>query len=169
MITNSKELYEELARHMDHAPWWNTTNPWEIMIGAILVQNTNWKNVAYSLANIHETIGFTPEKIVETEQSVLEEQIRPSGFYKNKSRTIKKLFDWLADNDFDLTFLQQKSTEELRKTLLSIKGIGPETADVLLVFVFDKVVFIADTYAQRIFQKLGIKETLNYKKLQALI
>lgn len=169
MITNIDELYEVFDQHMDHDIWWNTTNAWEIIIGAILVQNTNWKNVDYSLDNIRTAIGFIPEKISATDQLHLQELIQPSGFYKNKSRAIKELFAWFESYQFDLALLEQKETDSLRKELLAIRGIGPETADVLLVFVFNKVMFIADKYAQRIFHQLGITEKLTYQKLQTMI
>lgn len=169
MITNLKALYEVLSEAMDHSIWWNTENPWEIVVGAILVQNTNWKNVDYSLTNIRESIGFDPKALTAIDQLELQELIRPSGFYKNKSRTIKDVFNWFQGYGFDIEALEKKDVHSLREELLAIRGIGQETADVLLVFVLNKVAFIADKYAQRIFKRLGIEETLTYAKLQEMI
>ena len=169
MITNIEALYEVLSESMDHATWWDTENPWEIVVGAILVQNTNWKNVDYSLTNIREKIGFDLPALAAIDQLELQELIRPSGFYKNKSRALKELFDWFQDNHFDIQALQERDQQSLREELLNIRGIGQETADVLLVFIFNKVVFIADKYAQRIFKQLGVEETLTYSKLQKMI
>ncbi|MHC5216346.1 deoxyribonuclease I [Enterococcus sp. LJL128] len=169
MIANIDELYEALKEVMDDKKWWNTDNLWEIMIGAILVQNTNWRNVDYSLQNIQSEVGFLPEKILLLEDQELEKLIRPSGFYKNKSQTIKRLLKWLKAYDFDLEAVAAIDSSKLRKLLLEIKGIGYETADVLLVYVFKKSAFIADKYAQRLFQCLGIEEHLNYQKLQNMI
>lgn len=169
MITNIEALYEVLSESMDHATWWDTENLWEIVVGAILVQNTNWKNVDYSLTNIREKIGFDPQALAAIDQLELQELIRPSGFYKNKSRALKELFDWFQDNHFDIQTLQERDQQSLREELLNIRGIGQETADVLLVFIFNKVVFIADKYAQRIFKQLGVEETLTYSKLQKMI
>ncbi|MGM0213886.1 endonuclease III domain-containing protein [Enterococcus sp. AZ109] len=169
MIENIDKLYERLEANMDNRVWWDTENPWEIVVGAILVQNTNWKNVDYSLDNIREAIGFIPEKLAAIDILELQELIRPSGFYKNKSRALKEIFAWFETYNFDITAIEQKDLPSLRDELLSIRGIGQETADVLLIFVFNKVIFIADRYAQRIFNQLGLEETLNYSKLQAMI
>ncbi|MBO0447283.1 deoxyribonuclease I [Enterococcus ureilyticus] len=169
MITNIEELYQTLSEAMDHSIWWNTENPWEIVIGSILVQNTSWKNVDYSLINIRNEIGFIPKKLAEIDLLVLQDLIRPSGFYKNKSQTLKEVFVWFRSYDYNIATLQEKDLTVLREELLNIQGIGHETADVLLVFVFKKVVFIADKYAQRIFNHLGLEEALTYLKLQSLI
>ncbi|MBO1307878.1 deoxyribonuclease I [Enterococcus sp. 669A] len=169
MIGNIDKLYERLEANMDNRVWWDTENLWEIVVGAILVQNTNWKNVDYSLDNIREAIGFIPEKLAAIDILELQELIRPSGFYKNKSRALKEIFAWFETYNFDIAAIQQKDLPSLREELLSIRGIGQETADVLLIFVFNKVSFIADRYAQRIFNQLGLEEMLNYSKLQAMI
>lgn len=169
MITNIEELYQTLSEAMDHSIWWNTENPWEIVVGSILVQNTSWKNVDYSLINIRNEIGFIPKKLAEIDLLVLQDLIRPSGFYKNKSQTLKEVFVWFRSYDYNIATLQEKDLTVLREELLNIQGIGHETADVLLVFVFKKVVFIADKYAQRIFNHLGLEEALTYLKLQSLI
>lgn len=169
MITNIEELYQTLSEAMDHSIWWNTENPWEIVVGSILVQNTSWKNVDYSLINIRNEIGFIPKNLAEIDLLVLQDLIRPSGFYKNKSQTLKEVFVWFRSYDYNIATLQEKDLTVLREELLNIQGIGHETADVLLVFVFKKVIFIADKYAQRIFNHLGLEEALTYLKLQALI
>ncbi|WP_429949945.1 hypothetical protein IGJ55_001506 [Enterococcus sp. AZ170] len=169
MITNIEELYQTLSEAMDHSIWWNTENPWEIVVGSILVQNTSWKNVDYSLINIRNEIGFIPKKLAEIDLLVLQDLIRPSGFYKNKSQTLKEVFVWFRSYDYNIATLQEKDLTVLREELLNIQGIGHETADVLLVFVFKKIVFIADKYAQRIFNHLGLEEALTYLKLQSLI
>lgn len=168
-IENIEELYEVLSTSMEHSTWWDTENPWEIVVGSILVQNTNWKNVAYSLANIRREIGFSPKRLAEIDQFLLQDLIRPSGFYKNKSRAIKEIFSWFQRYNYDIGIIQKKEQAELRKELLAIYGVGYETADVLMVFVFNKVVFIADKYAQRIFSRLGLNEPLTYLTLQNMI
>lgn len=165
MITNIEELYADFEQVMDHRRWWDTDNKWEIMIGAVLVQNTNWRNVDYALANLNEATEFQPEKILALEKERLQELIRPSGFYKGKSATIINLLSWLKDSQFDLIQVAQKEFSVLRKELLAIKGIGEETADVLLLFVFGKSTFIADKYAQRLFARFGFSST-GYKQLK---
>ncbi|WP_036098011.1 endonuclease III domain-containing protein [Listeria floridensis] len=168
MITNINDLYDKLSEEMDHSTWWDTETQWEIVVGAVLVQNTNWKNVDYSLANIAAATQFDPVKLAAASKTELEEWIRPSGFYKNKSQTLLALFAWLKTYHFNLEAIEKQEQSVLREKLLEIRGIGPETADVLLVYVFNKVAFIADRYAQRIFQRLGVEEKLNYDKLQRI-
>lgn len=170
MIRNLDEIYDVLAATMPHRTWWDTENPWEIMIGAILVQNTNWKNVDYSLTNLKEATDFDPDAILALSDEALQELIRPSGFFKNKSKALKSLFTWTKAYDQDIEAISQIEQTTLRKELLRVRGIGEETADVLMVYVFNKSCFIADRYAQRIFQRLGLQEEkLTYSKLQDMV
>ena len=168
MITNIEELYEAFSQVMTHKRWWDTDNKWEILLGAVLVQNTNWKNVDYALENLYHTTQFLPEKVLALEKIQLQDLIRPSGFYKGKSNTIIGLLTWLEGYQFDLSMVAEKDFSVLRKELLAIKGIGDETADALLVYVFDQSTFIADKYAQRMFEKFGFIST-GYKQLKRKI
>ena len=168
MITNIDELYEAFSRVMAHKRWWDTDNKWEILLGAVLVQNTNWRNVDYALANLNEATQFLPKKILALDQEQLQALIRPSGFYKGKSNTIIALLTWLEGYHFDLKQAASKDFSTLRKELLAIKGIGEETADALLVYVFDQSTFIADKYAQRMFEKFGFTSN-GYKQLKSKI
>lgn len=168
MITNIEELYEAFSRNMVHKRWWDTDNKWEILLGAVLVQNTNWRNVDYALENLYQATHFLPEEILALEMIQLQELIRPSGFYKGKSKTIIALLTWLESYQFNLSAVADKEFPVLRKELLGIKGIGEETADVLSVYVFDQSTFIADKYAQRMFEKFGFAST-GYKQLKQRI
>ncbi|MGK0606819.1 endonuclease III domain-containing protein [Enterococcus gilvus] len=168
MITNIEELYAAFRQVMENKRWWDTDNKWEILLGAILVQNTNWRNVDYALVNLEEATQFLPEKILALELDELQDLIRPSGFYKGKSATIMGVLTWLKENRFDLEAVAGKSFSELRKELLAIKGIGEETADALLVYVFEHSTFIADKYAQRLFEKFGVAFS-GYKQLKRAV
>lgn len=168
MITNIEELYTAFSQIMDHKRWWDTDNKWEILLGAVLVQNTNWRNVDYSLDNLNEATQFLPEKILALDKEQLQELIRPSGFNKGKSNTIIRLLTLLEGYHFDLAQVSRKDFSELRKELLAIKGIGEETADALLVYVFEQSTFIADKYAQRMFEKFGFVSK-GYKQLKSKI
>lgn len=168
MIENIEELYWAFSRVMDDGRWWDTDNKWEILLGSVLVQNTNWRNVDYALANLNEATQFRPEKILALEADQLQALIRPSGFYQRKAETIRGLLEWLKKNQFDLEQVARKEFSQLRPALLAIKGIGEETADVLAVFVFEHSTFIADNYAQRLFQKFGF-EAANYQQLKRKI
>ena len=111
MITNIEELYEAFSQVMTHKRWWDTDNKWEILLGAVLVQNTNWKNVDYALENLYHTTQFLPEKVLALEKIQLQDLIRPSGFYKGKSNTIIGLLTWLEGYQFDRRNGHTKSTK----------------------------------------------------------
>ncbi|MGM0337961.1 endonuclease III domain-containing protein [Enterococcus sp. AZ007] len=168
MITNIEELYEAFSQVMTHKRWWDTDNKWEILLGAVLVQNTNWRNVDYALANLNEATQFLPENVLALDMEQLQALIRPSGFYRGKSNTIIALLTWLEGYHFDLTQAADRDFLTLRKELLAIKGIGEETADALLVYVFDHSTFIADKYAQRLFEKFGFASA-GYRQLKSKI
>ncbi len=148
--------------------WWPGESKFEIAIGAVLVQNTNWKNVEYSLDNLRRTTQLQPEKIHALTIEEIQTLIRPSGFFKNKSRCITALFEWLAQAHFDWKILSLQSTAKLRAQLLKLPGIGPETADSILLYCLDKPVFIADSYTRRIFNHLGSAQFSNYAELKTI-
>ncbi|WP_321386819.1 deoxyribonuclease I [uncultured Enterococcus sp.] len=160
------EVYEQLKKNMPERLWWPAESKWEIIIGSILVQNTNWTNVEYSLHHLREKTQFEPEKIADLPLDELQELIRPSGFFINKGKAIQGIFSWLQEFNFDLFAIENFYGDGLRKQLLGLRGVGDETADVLLVYVFDGVEFIADRYAQRLFSRLGVEDVNNYKKLK---
>lgn len=149
--------------------WWPADSKWEIILGAILVQNTNWNNVVHSLENISALTQFSPQDIASLPLDTLQEAIRPSGFYKNKNRAIYEMYQWLGQHQFDLDQINHTYNHQLRAQLLQMFGIGYETADVLLLYVFDRVEFIADKYAQRLFSHMGIQHLSDYKKLKEAV
>lgn len=163
------QLYTKMLSNMGAQGWWPADSKFEIILGAILVQNTNWKNVEKSLANIKHATAFVPEKVSQLDKKYLVELIRPSGFYKNKSQSILAVFQWLASYNFDLEKIKSSYGNKLRQQLLSLHGIGEETADVLLLYVFDKKVFIADKYTQKLFILLGVNGVKNYRSVKKLI
>jgi len=163
------ELYEKMYAEMGPQGWWPADSKIEIIVGAILVQNTNWNNVGKSLANIKKATSFDANKIAGLDRDELIEFIRPSGFYKNKSKAILGVFQWLSDHNYDFKQIKQQYGENLRKELLNLHGVGDETADVLLLYVFDVSVFIADNYARKLFAALGQPLFKNYRELKKRI
>ncbi|MGX7072548.1 deoxyribonuclease I [Helcococcus kunzii] len=162
-----KRLYNFLYDNMGPQGWWPAESKDEIILGAFLTQNTNWNNVTKSLYNLQESTNFIPEKIRKLDLENLETLIRPSGFFKNKARGIHNFFVWYEKYQYNPDIVNKifTETETLRDTLLSFHGIGEETADVLLLYVFDRIVFISDTYARRLFSRLTGKIYTNYKSL----
>lgn len=159
-----KQLYQTMYTTMGPQGWWPADSKWEIILGAILVQNTNWRNVVPALANLKNATNFDPAKIHAYSATELEPLIHSSGFYRNKSKTITAVFTWLAQSDYDLTAIKHARGNRLRHDLLQLRGIGAETADVFRVYIFDVPAFIADNYARRLFTQLGWPSN-NYQQL----
>ncbi|HCY1170784.1 TPA: endonuclease III domain-containing protein [Staphylococcus aureus] len=168
-MLGTDELYKLLYRHMGPQNWWPADNDIEMMLGAILVQNTRWRNAEIALNQIKEHTHFNANHILELPIETLQSLIRPSGFYKSKSLTIKTLLTWLARHHFNYQEINERYKAELRKELLSLKGIGSETADVLLVYIFGRIEFIPDSYTRKIYNKLGYENTKSYDQLKKVV
>ncbi|MBS7577110.1 MULTISPECIES: deoxyribonuclease I [unclassified Enterococcus] len=166
---NTRRLFQVLLREMGPQGWWPAKTKPEIVLGAILVQNTNWRNAEKALKNLNERTKFSPKKIKALQIEELELLIRPSGFYRNKAQTIQALFQWFELHDWNYEKISNTYEENLRQILLQIKGVGFETADVLLVYIFDRSEFIADAYARRLFSWLQQEEYQSYKELYEVI
>lgn len=147
--------------------WWRANSALELLIGAVLVQNTNWKNVDKALCNFEDNLSA--EFITEVTNDVLAGVIRPAGFQNQKAKKLKALFAWLKKYDFDVNKVSQLDRESLRKELLEINGIGNETADAMLVYVFNKTSFVIDAYARRIFTRFGLNVPKKYDNFREMI
>ena len=146
---DAMELYHALLGAYGTPRWWSD-DPYTVMVQAVLVQNTSWRNVekAYGEAGGR----LRPEYVLATSAEELEALIRPCGFYRAKSKTIRSLADWYhAKKDS----IPDSSTEALRTELLALKGIGEETADAILVYGFHRPMFIIDKYTRRFLKRLG--------------
>lgn len=158
------DLYTQLHLHLGGNHKWPAASKEEIILGAVLVQNTNWRNVELTLERLQVRTGFAPTQILSLPRPELEELIRPSGFFVNKGLCILEVFGWLSGYGFDYGAISATFGEGLRKELLKIRGIGDETADVLMLYVFERPVFISDKYAQKLLGRLGWEGLTNYKK-----
>lgn len=169
LANQTQAIYEKLKTTLPDVGKWPANTKAELILGAILVQNTNWRNVEKSLAQLKQATNFIPEQVLVLSDEDLQTLIQPSGFYKNKSRAIQETFQWFQHQDWQFNDIALNYGQHLRKELLTIHGIGQETADVLLVFVFDQVTFIADTYARRLFGYLFDIEFKDYKDLKQAV
>ncbi|MEJ1312811.1 endonuclease III [Latilactobacillus sakei] len=170
--TDYYKVFKELLNEYGEQNWWPAESDWEMMVGAILVQNTSWSNVEKSIENLKLSTLFSPHKISNLRYQELIDHIKPSGFYKAKSNTIRSLFSFFEDYHFDIRKIDDTfNTKELRKELLKIKGIGPETADDILLYVFNRPIFIADLYARRLFAFIENKDinTITYNSLKTTL
>lgn len=151
-MLNANELYHLFLDIYGKPRWWSD-DPFTVMFQAVLVQNTSWNSVEKTCSAIQNKL--TPEYISNLSVEELEILIRPCGFYKAKARTIQTLVTWFGQYDFNSETIQKTLMLKLRKELLSIRGIGAETADVILVYAFYKPSFIIDSYTRRLLLRLG--------------
>lgn len=156
-------VLNKLVAHYGVQYWWEDENRMKDWVGMILIQRTTERNSLLALANLEGYL--TADQLLEMPLDELEERIRPAGFYKQKSVYIKELMQWYDSHGQDIEKFVDISTAELRKELLTIKGVGPETADAILLYIFDRNVFIADTYAIRIFNRLGFGPYTDYENM----
>lgn len=159
------QLYQKMRQNMGPSGWWPAESKEEIIVGAVLIQNTNWQNADRARLLFEEKTSFNPQKILSLSDQELQELVRPAGFYRNKSKTIKTIFSWLAQYDFDYPALAKRYPTNFRQELLKLHGVGQETADVLLTYIFEIPTFISDKYARTLFTLLGIKDLTNYNSL----
>ncbi|MFK9094550.1 endonuclease III domain-containing protein [Bacillus salipaludis] len=146
-------LYNQLFVHYGPQGWWPAETPFEMMMGAILVQNTSWRNVDKAIFNLKPFLE--PEAIEKLTLDQLAQLIKPSGFFNIKAKRIKSYMEWFKTYDYDIDLIKKGDMLQLRGELLNIKGIGPETADVILLYALDTPIFVVDAYARRIFFRLG--------------
>jgi endonuclease-3 related protein len=144
------------ALRADHGPqhWWPAETPFEVMVGAVLTQNTAWVNVERGLARLTALTALAPESILELPEAVLADCLRPVGYFNVKARRLRAFcVAFLAQGG--LEGLSRLATPALRHRLLAVKGIGPETADDMLLYAFHRPVFVVDAYTRRLFVRLG--------------
>lgn len=151
-------VYEKLEKRYGNLEWWKTDNCFEVFVGAILTQNTNWVNVEKALLNLKDFL--TPSAILGLEIEKLQQLIRPSGYFVQKAERLKIIAQFFLDKGED--YLLNADTKKLRIELLSLKGVGNETADSMLLYGLDKPSFIIDAYTRRIFHRLGFAVPKKY-------
>ena len=159
------ELYQKMLAHMVPTNWWPADSKEQIMIEAVLIQNTTEANATRASQLIREATAYDFECIVQLDSKILEDLVRPAGFMKNKSRAIQGLAQWYLDHDVAPKAICQAYGSRLREVLLGLHGVGPETADVLLTYIFDQPQFVADKYARTLFGLLGVEGLRDYQTL----
>lgn len=142
-----------------HGPqhWWPGDSMFEIMVGAVLTQNTAWTNVEKAIANLKTAQALSPEAIVAAPHRRLAAWLKPSGYFNVKAKRLRAFCEWLIQQG-GAKRLARRPTQTLRRQLLDVHGIGPETADDILLYAFKRPVFVIDAYTRRLFQRLGVIE-----------
>jgi endonuclease-3 related protein len=143
-----------------HQHWWPGETPFEVCVGAILTQNTAWTNVERAIANLKAARVLEPEKLFALSEVKLAELIRPAGYFNVKARRLRSFLRVLVENfGGDLKKLFAGDTATVRERLLTIHGVGPETADCLLLYAGGHKSFVIDAYTKRIFQRHSWRST----------
>nr|WP_320011686.1 endonuclease III domain-containing protein [uncultured Desulfobulbus sp.] len=163
-------LYLRMFDHFGPQHWWPGESPFEVMVGAILTQNTNWKNVERAIDNLKGVGLLSFSAMAELPTGLLAEYIRPAGYYNIKAARLQNLLLFIREGfGDDLEGFLAQPLAELREQLLSVKGIGPETADSIVLYASEQPSFVVDTYTHRILSRHGlIDEECDYSCLQEL-
>jgi len=164
------KLYQTLLHHFGPQGWWPGETPLEVAVGAILTQNTNWQNVARAIDRLKQAGLLTAKALWQVPAAELAEHIRPAGYYRIKAQRLKNFITFLVDRyDGAMAGLADRPLERLRPELLAINGIGPETADSILLYALAKPIFVVDAYTYRIFSRHGlVAGPYSYDQLQNL-
>ena len=163
------DIYRRLLDHFGPRHWWPAETPFEVMVGAILTQNTAWANVKQAIANLDGEGALEPKALAKVPLPKLRRLIRPSGYFNQKAKKLRAFLRFFLAEPYrgSIERLAAEDAETLREALLLIWGIGPETADSILLYALGKPVFVADAYTRRIFARLGLTAAqASYAELQ---
>ncbi len=168
--TRLLNMYQAMSAAVGDTRWWPGAEPFEIMLGVVLTQNTNWNNVERALENIRAEGLLSGERLHALPEDRLAELIRPAGYFRIKAKRLKSLLHFLREEcGFDLNILAGQDMESLREKLLQVRGIGPESADSMMLYALKQPTFVVDAYTQRIAHRHGLApEDVDYEELRAL-
>lgn len=156
MTTTVQEAYDRLFTAYGPQGWWPGDSPFEVLIGAVLVQNTAWRNVEKALDNLRDAGCLNARRLYALPVEELAELIRPAGYYRIKAQRLRNLLQLVVERyDADLATLFAVPPDVLRNELLEVQGVGPETADAIMLYAGQIPSFVADTYAHRVLARHG--------------
>lgn len=164
------EAFDLLSKHFGPRRWWPGDSAFEIIVGAILTQNTNWKNVEKAIENLKRENLLSPKKLLELHPGTLASLIKPAGFFRLKTKRLRNFLKYFVEEyDGSAEAMAERPLSSLREELLSINGIGQETADSILLYALNKPIFVIDAYTKRILLRhdLCLDEAI-YNDLQEL-
>jgi endonuclease-3 related protein len=164
------EMFNRMLNQFGPQHWWPGETELEMMVGAILTQNTAWTNVEKAIGNLNKKNILNVEGLKDIPNDLLAEEIRPAGYFNIKTGRLKNLINFIIENySGDMDRLLTEKTEALREGLLSIKGVGHETADSILLYAAKRPVFVIDAYTYRILSRHGmVEDQITYHELQSL-
>ena len=157
-----QNIYHQLLDYYGSQHWWPAEEPFEVMVGAILTQSAAWLNVEKAIANLKAAKALSPEALRRVSLPEIATLIRPCGYYNAKARKLKSLVQWLGEYcDDNLSKLSAVDIDHLRHQLLSVYGVGQETADSIVLYAANKPIFVIDAYTRRIINRLGLAPKSN--------
>ena len=164
------KIYKALRKHFGHRHWWPGETPFEVIVGAVLTQNTAWRNVEKAIENLKKANVLSVEALHKIPDKELAELIRPAGYFNVKAKRLKNMIEFLRSRyRGDLDNMFKEKTEKLREELLTVNGVGEETADSILLYAGGKPVFVVDAYTQRVFGRHRyLKGTEAYQEIQKI-
>lgn len=149
------QVYKRFLNRYGPQHWWPAETPFEVMVGAVLTQNTSWTNVERAIVNLKQSGALDPDTIVRAEHAKLADWLRPSGYFNIKAKRLRNYCAWyLEQGGFEE--LDRLETHALRHAVLSVNGVGYETADDILLYAFQRPVFVIDAYTRRLYSRLGL-------------
>lgn len=168
MATTTQHVFQQLLEALGPQHWWPGESPVEVMVGAVLVQNTAWKNVERAMDNLREADLLSPQKLFAAATDELEDLIRPAGYFRQKTKRLRGLMHFVVQQyGSSIDAMRAADRQLLREQLLAQHGIGPETADAILLYALEKPAMVVDTYTHRIFARHGwVGYDIDYHQLQ---
>lgn len=165
-----QKAYDRLYTAYGPQHWWPGETPFDVLVGAVLVQGVAWPNVERAIANLQAADAMSPLAIHKLPQVELEQLVRPCGYYRVKAGRLRNLIDWLMQHHGgSVEKMLQVETAELRRQLLSVNGIGPETADSILLYAAQRPAFVVDAYTRRVLERHGwIEPGASYDQMKEL-
>jgi endonuclease-3 related protein len=163
-------MYETLLNSFGPQGWWPAETPFEVIVGAVLTQNTAWKNVEHAIDNLKKTGFLTLSGVSRLDEKKLAKLIKSAGYYNVKAKRLKNVVAFL-NHEYrgDLSRLLDDSLSAIRTKILAVKGIGPETADSILLYAMEKPIFVVDAYTRRVLLRHRmLTEGATYEQIQAL-
>ncbi|MCX5711297.1 MAG: endonuclease III domain-containing protein [Candidatus Omnitrophica bacterium] len=163
-------IYDKLYAHFGPQGWWPASSAFEVIVGAILTQNTSWVNVEKAVANLKKDKALNPRRLLNMNNKRLAGFLRPAGYYNIKTKRLKEFLKFFCQEyRGNIARMSAKKTQDLRLQLLKVHGVGQETADSILLYALNKPVFVVDAYTRRILSRHGlVRPDMEYAEIQNL-
>lgn len=161
--------YRALLRRFGPQRWWPARTPFEVMVGAVLTQNTAWTNVEKAIRNLRRVRLLHPRRLARADLRTIARAVRPSGYFNVKARRLRTFVRWFVERyGADVRRMRRVPLPRLRSELLAVNGVGPETADSILLYALDRPTFVVDAYTHRVLTRHGlVPEATGYDGMKA--